>query len=45
MAKQDAFTPEEWTQLRLVPSLIAGGTAAADPSGLFASVKEAAAGA
>jgi hypothetical protein len=45
MAKQDAFTPEEWTQLRLLPSLIAGGTAAADPSGLFASIKEAAAGA
>jgi hypothetical protein len=40
MAKQDAFTSEEWTQLRLVPSLIAGGVAAADPSGLFSSVKE-----
>jgi hypothetical protein len=45
MAKQDAFTAEEWTLLRLAPSLIAGGVAASDPSGLFASIKEAAAGA
>ena len=45
MAKQEAFTSEEWTLLRLVPSLVAGGTAAAEPSGLFASIKEAAAGA
>ena len=45
MAKQDAFTAEEWTQLRLAPSLIASGVAASDPSGLFASLKEAAAGA
>jgi hypothetical protein len=45
MAKQDAFTPEEWTQLRLAPSLVAGGVAAADPSGIFASIKEAASGA
>ncbi len=45
MAKQDTFTSEEWTLLRLTPSLVAGGTAAADPSGLFSSVKESFAGA
>ena len=45
MAKQDAFTAEEWTQVRLAPSLVAGGVAAADPSGIFASIKEAASGA
>jgi hypothetical protein len=45
MAKQDTFTGEEWTLLRLVPSLVAGGTAAADPSGLFSSIKESFAGA
>jgi len=42
MAKQDSFTAEEWTQLRLAPSLVSGGVAAADPSGIFASIKEAA---
>ena len=26
MAKQDTFTAEEWTLLRLTPSLVAGGT-------------------
>jgi hypothetical protein len=45
MAKQDTFTAEEWTLLRLVPSLVSGGTSAADPSGIFSSIKEAAAGA
>jgi hypothetical protein len=45
MAKQDTFTAEEWTLLRLAPSFAASGTAAADPSGLFASIKEAGAGA
>ncbi len=45
MAKQDAFTAEEWTLIRLVPSLVSGGTSAADPSGIFASIKEATAGA
>jgi hypothetical protein len=45
MAKQDAFTTEEWTLLRLAPSMVSGGMAAADASGLFASIKEAAAGA
>jgi hypothetical protein len=45
MAKHDAFTGEEWTLLRLAPSLVSGGTAAADPSGIFSSIREAAAGA
>jgi len=45
MAKQDSFTPEEWAALRLAPSLVSGGMAAADPSGIFASIKEATAGA
>ena len=45
MAKQDTFTPEEWTLLRLAPSIVASGTSAADPSGIFSSVKEALAGA
>lgn len=44
MAKQDSFTAEEWTQLRLAGSLVAGGVSAADPSGIFSSIKEAAAG-
>jgi hypothetical protein len=45
MAKQDTFTADEWTLLRTAPSMVAGGVAASDPSGLFASIKEAAAGA
>jgi hypothetical protein len=45
MAKQDSFTVDEWTLLRLTPSLVAGGTAAADPSGLVSSIKESFAGA
>ncbi len=45
MAKQDTFTPEEWTLVRLAPSLVAGGMSAAEPSGIFSSIKEAAAGA
>src|SRR4249920_2543359 len=45
MAKQDNFTSDEWALLRLAPSLVAGGVAAADPSGIFASIKEAASGA
>jgi hypothetical protein len=45
MAKQDSFTSDEWALLRLAPSMIAGGTAAADPSGLFSSIKESIAGA
>ena len=45
MAKQDTFTPEEWTLLRLVPSLVSGGMSAADPSGIFSSMKEMIAGA
>lgn len=45
MAKQDTFTPDEWTLVRLAPSLVSGGMSAADPSGIFSSIKEAAAGA
>ncbi len=44
MATQAAFTPEEWTLLRIVPSLVVGGVSAADPNGIFGAVKEAAAG-
>jgi len=45
MAKQDTFTSDEWTLIRLAPSLISSGVAAADPSGIFSSLKEAMAGA
>jgi len=45
MAKQDSFTTDEWNLLRLAPALVAGGMSAADPSGIFGSIKEAAAGA
>ncbi len=44
MSTQSTFTAEEWTALRLAPSLVAGGIAAADPSGIFGSIKEATAG-
>jgi hypothetical protein len=45
MAKQDAFTTDEWTLLRLAPPMISSGVSAADPSGIFGALKEAAAGA
>jgi hypothetical protein len=45
MAKQDSFTSEEWTLLRLAPSLVSSGMSAAEPSGIFSTVKEAYAGA
>ena len=44
MAKQDAFTGEEWTMLRVAPSFVAVGISASDPSGLFGSIKEVIAG-
>jgi hypothetical protein len=44
MTTQAAFTAEEWTFLRILPSLVAGSVSAADPSGLFGSMKEAMAG-
>lgn len=44
MATQATFTTEEWTLLRIVPSLVVGGVSAADPSGIFGAVKEATAG-
>jgi plasmid stabilization system protein ParE len=45
MAQRDTFTTDEWNLLRLVPAMVASGTSAAEPSGLFGSIKEAAAGA
>jgi len=45
MAKQDTFTTDEWTLLRLTPALVASGVTAADPSGIFSSIKESVAGA
>jgi hypothetical protein len=45
MTRQHSFTPDEWTLLRLVPSLVSGGMIAAEPAGIFASIKEAVAGA
>ena len=44
MTTQSGFTPEEWTLLRSVPSFAAAGVSAADPSGIFGSIKEATAG-
>lgn len=44
MTQKTAFTPEEWTLLRITPSLVSGGVSAADPSGLFGAIKEAASG-
>jgi hypothetical protein len=44
MTTQAGFTSDEWTQLRIVPSLVTGGMTAADPSGIFSSIKEAVAG-
>lgn len=45
MAKQDAFTSDEWSLIRLAPVLVAGGVSAAEPAGIFSSIKEATAGA
>jgi hypothetical protein len=44
MTHKAAFTPEEWTQLRILPSLVSGGVSAADPGGLIGAFKEATAG-
>lgn len=44
MTAQTAFTPEEWTLLRIVPPLVTAGVSAADPGGVFGAVKEAASG-
>jgi len=44
LTKQAGFTAEEWTLLRTAPLLAAVGVSAADPSGIFGSIKEAAAG-
>ena len=45
MTDRSMFTDDEWTLLRVTPSFVAVGVAAADPSGLFASISEAIAGA
>ena len=44
MATQKSFTKEEWALLRVTPSFVAVGITAADPSGLYASIKEVIAG-
>jgi hypothetical protein len=45
MANQKDFSPAEWTLLRLAPSFVSVGVSASDRSGLFASIREALAGA
>jgi hypothetical protein len=45
MTRQHSFTADEWTLLRLAPSLVWGEIIAAEPTGIFASIKEAVAGA
>ena len=44
MSDQTTFTAEEWSQIRTAPLLVTTGVTAADPSGIFGSIKEAAAG-
>lgn len=44
MTAKAAFSADEWNLLRSMVPLVSAGVAAADPSGLFGSVKEAAAG-
>jgi hypothetical protein len=44
MTAQNAFTAEEWTLLRSLPSIVSSGVTVADPSGIFGSIKEASAG-
>jgi len=45
MTNRTAFTDEEWTLLRVTPSFVSVGVAAADPLGLFGLISEALAGA
>jgi hypothetical protein len=42
VSDQTTFTPEEWSQIRTAPMLVTTGVTAADPSGIFGSIKEAA---
>lgn len=44
MTTQAGFTTEEWILLRTVPLFAAVGVSAADPSGFFSTIKEAATG-
>jgi len=41
MTAQAAFTPEEWSLLRIVPPLVTAGVSASDPGGLIGALKEA----
>lgn len=45
MSTKASFTDNEWTLIRIVPSLVASGVCASDPSGIFGAIKESAAGA
>ena len=44
MTAQAAFTPEEWSLLRIVPPLVTAGVSASDPGGLIGALKEASGG-
>jgi hypothetical protein len=44
MTAKTAFNTDEWNLLRSMVPLVSAGVAAADPSGLFGSIKEAASG-
>ena len=44
MTAKTTFTTDEWNLLRSMVPLVSAGVAAADPSGLFGSIKEAASG-
>ncbi len=44
MTKQAAFTTEEWSLLRSLPSLLSAAVSMSDPSGILGSAQEAAAG-
>ena len=41
MTQKAAFTPEEWTLLRIVPSLVSGGVSAPIAGGIISAFKEA----
>jgi hypothetical protein len=44
MANKQSFTPEEWTKVLQSPMLVGIAVSAADPSGLWGTLKEAAVG-
>jgi hypothetical protein len=43
MANKQSFTPEEWTKVLQSPMLVGIAVSTADPSGLWGTLKEAAA--